>query len=265
MRRHALVPEVAVDLVDAIETAHDEPLEIELRRDAQIQVHVERVVMRDERSCRSAAGNRLHHRRFDLDEPPRVEEVAQRLDDARAEQEHATRIGIDDEVDVSLAVPGLYVLEAVPFLRQRAQSLGEEAPFADADGELSRSRSEQFADGPDVVADVDHDEIREIGELIRARVELDPPRVVHEVQEACLAVVAHRRHASRDTHRLERLQRQVIRGLQTLVQRARPVRHREPVAVRVDAATPEGIALCDGLLERAPFVGHAARSRAHSR
>ena len=82
--RDALVAEDPADLVDAVEAAHDQPLEVELRRDAQVEVHVERVVVGHERPRRRAAGDRLHHRRLDLEEAARVEERADRLDEPRA-------------------------------------------------------------------------------------------------------------------------------------------------------------------------------------
>jgi hypothetical protein len=44
----ALVAEVAVDLEDAVDAADDGALEEELRRDAQVQLGVERVRVRDE-------------------------------------------------------------------------------------------------------------------------------------------------------------------------------------------------------------------------
>src|SRR5207249_2142416 len=47
--RDALVPEVAVDLVDPVQPANDQPLEVELRGHSQVQVGPEGVVMRDER------------------------------------------------------------------------------------------------------------------------------------------------------------------------------------------------------------------------
>jgi hypothetical protein len=75
----AFVAEVAVDFVDAIESADDQPLEIKFGRDAQIQIHVERVVMGHERPRHRAAGDGLHHRRFDLDESVRIECAPHRL------------------------------------------------------------------------------------------------------------------------------------------------------------------------------------------
>ena len=55
-RRHALVAEVAVDLVDALEAADDQALEVQLRRDAQEQVEVERVVVGHERLAAAPPG-----------------------------------------------------------------------------------------------------------------------------------------------------------------------------------------------------------------
>ena len=71
----AFVAEVAVDLVDAVEAADDQALQIELRRDAQEEVHVERVVMGLEGPRRGAAGDLLHHRRFDFEVAALVEEA----------------------------------------------------------------------------------------------------------------------------------------------------------------------------------------------
>jgi len=53
-----LVPEIPVDLEDPFESADGEALQIELRRDTQVEIHVERVVMRHERTRDSRAGDR---------------------------------------------------------------------------------------------------------------------------------------------------------------------------------------------------------------
>ena len=71
--RHALVAEVLAELVDALEAADDEPLEVQLGGDPQVEVAVELVVVRDERPRQRAAVERLEHRRLDLDEALAVE------------------------------------------------------------------------------------------------------------------------------------------------------------------------------------------------
>jgi hypothetical protein len=73
----ALVAEVLADLVDALEPADDQPLQVQLVGDAQVEPHVERVVMRDERPRRGAAVQRLKHGRLHLDVAALVEEAAQ--------------------------------------------------------------------------------------------------------------------------------------------------------------------------------------------
>ncbi len=73
----ALVAEVAPDLVDALEAAHQQALEIQLERDAQVQVLLELVVVGDERARRRAAVERLQDGRLDLQEAVRVQELAQ--------------------------------------------------------------------------------------------------------------------------------------------------------------------------------------------
>ena len=66
--RDPFVAEVAIDLEDALKPADHQPLEIKLGRDAQEEIHIERVVMSDERPRGRAAGHRMHHRRLDFHE-----------------------------------------------------------------------------------------------------------------------------------------------------------------------------------------------------
>src|SRR5205814_8574113 len=42
-RGNAFVTEIAVDLVDAVEPADRQPLQVQLRRDTQIQINVQRI------------------------------------------------------------------------------------------------------------------------------------------------------------------------------------------------------------------------------
>ena len=80
-----LVPADPPDLVDAIEPAHHEALQVQLRRDAELQVEVERVVVRLEGPGRGAARllRLVQGRRLDLEVAARVEEAADRGHDAR--------------------------------------------------------------------------------------------------------------------------------------------------------------------------------------
>ena len=82
--RDALVAEVLRELVHLLQPADDQPLEVELVGDAQIEVRVELVRVRDERLGEPAAVARLEDRRLDLDEALAVEVGANLGDDARA-------------------------------------------------------------------------------------------------------------------------------------------------------------------------------------
>ena len=88
----ALVAEVAADLVDAVESAHDQPLQIQFKADAQVEVLVQLVVMRDKGARRGAAVDRLQDGRLHLQEAFAVEVVAQGAQNRRPCAEQVSRI-----------------------------------------------------------------------------------------------------------------------------------------------------------------------------
>ena len=155
LEAHALVAEVLADLVDAVDAADDAALEVQLGGDAQVEVPLQLVVVRDERPRQGAAVQRLQHRRLDLDEAARVQEVADRLDDAGALHEHLARRVVDHEVEKALAVARLHVGETVELLGHGPQRLAQELPGGDAQGELAPARAHHHALGADEVAQVD--------------------------------------------------------------------------------------------------------------
>ena len=105
--RDALVAEVLADLVDALEPADDEPLQVELGRDAEVEVDVELVRVRDERVRERPAVARLEHGRLDLDEAFAVEVAPDRRDHLRTQEEQLARLVVHEQVEVALAVAGL--------------------------------------------------------------------------------------------------------------------------------------------------------------
>ena len=145
-RRQTLVAEVAVDLVDPLEAADHEALQVQLGRDPQVHLLVERVVVRDERPRGRAARYRLHHRRLDLEEVEGIERIPEVGDDARARAEHLARGLVHDEVDVALAIARLGVGQAMPLVGQRPQRLGQQPHLLHAHRQLARARAEQRQD-----------------------------------------------------------------------------------------------------------------------
>ena len=185
LRGDPLVAEVPVDLEHLLDAADDEPLQIELGRNAHVERHVERVVMRDERARQRAARHRLHHRRLDFEEAARDQKLANRRDDAAAHLEDASRVRVDDQIEIALPIAGLDVLEAVPLLRQRQQALREELQRRRMDAELVGLRPEQVALDADPVAEVEQLEDAEVerGHGILADVDLNARAAVGELQE----------------------------------------------------------------------------------
>ncbi len=175
----ALVAEVLADLVDLLETSDDEALEIELVRDAQVEVGVELVRMRHERLGERTAVARLQNRRLDLDEPARIEVAADGRDELAADEEVAPRFLVDEEIEVALAIAGLRVHDAVVGVGERPPDLGEELELGHRKRRLAAlglRRVPAYAD------DVPQVEV-EASELVRLSQQLDLPAAVDEVEE----------------------------------------------------------------------------------
>ena len=98
---------------------------MQLGRDAQIEVDVERVVVGDEGLGRGAAGDRVQHRRLDFEIAARDEMAAHRGDDPAAPAQGLAAFLVHDQVEIALAVAQLDIGEAVKFLGQRQQRLGQ--------------------------------------------------------------------------------------------------------------------------------------------
>ena len=154
-RREALVAEDPADLEHAVHAADDQPLEVQLEGDAQVQRHVEGVVVGDERLGVGAAGVDVHDRRLDLGVATVTERAAEAGDDLVADVEGAAGLGVDDEVDVALAVPRVRVGQPVPLVGQRAQRLGQQRQVVDLDRQLPGPGRHHGAGDADPVAAVE--------------------------------------------------------------------------------------------------------------
>ena len=183
LERDALVAKVLPDLVHALEAAHDQALEVELGRDAQVEVRVELVVVGRERPREGAAVARLQDRRLDLDEPPLVERAPDRRDDLRAGDERLAGLLVHQEVEVPPAVAQLDVREAVEGVRQRLGVAGEDLDALGEHGGLPAPRLRRTSGDADHVTEVEVDLARD-GDVAD---HLDAARAVDEVEEHELA------------------------------------------------------------------------------
>jgi hypothetical protein len=211
--RDALVAEAPVDLEDALEAADDEALEIQLGRDAQEHLLVERVVVGHERPGVGAAGDRMEHRRLDLDEAVLDHEAADRRERLAARDEARARRLVGDEVDVALAVLLLGVGEAVELVGQWPEALRQQPQPRDLDRQLAGPGLEQRPLGADDVAEVELLELRVrlVADGVDGDAQLDPAGRILQRREARLAhhALEHQATGDRDGDRL-RLERGVV-------------------------------------------------------
>mmetsp|Transcript_16483 Transcript_16483/g.34816 ORF Transcript_16483/g.34816 Transcript_16483/m.34816 type:complete len:265 (-) Transcript_16483:433-1227(-) len=134
---HAFIAEETADLIHPLETAHDKHLQVELGRDAHVQVAVELIVVSDERLGRRAASDHVHHRRLHLKEAAHVEEAPDEVDDLAARAEDVACAAVEDEVQIALAVARLLVGKAIRRLGHHVQARREQLHLRGEDGQLA--------------------------------------------------------------------------------------------------------------------------------
>ena len=193
LERDALVAEVLADLVDALETADDQALEVELGRDPKVERLVEFVVVRLERPGERAAVSRLQDRRLDLDEALVVERAANGRDHPGAEHEVGACVLVHQQVEVAPPVTLLDVGQPVEGVGERRADLAEHLEGVDRQRRLAATRLRRMAGHADDVAEVNVD----LARAVRRAEELDPARAVDQVEEGQLPHVATCKHTAR--------------------------------------------------------------------
>ena len=124
----ALVAERAAQFEDPLDAADAQPLQVELGCDPQVQVEVVGVDVGDERAGVRAAVDLLQDRRLDLEETLADQRLPDGVQDAAARGDQVAGLGVDGQVDVARADPGLRVGEALPLVGQWAQALADQPP-----------------------------------------------------------------------------------------------------------------------------------------
>ena len=152
---NSLVAKDAAHLVDALDAADHQPLQMQFEGDPQEQRNVEGVVVRDERPGRSAAGDRMQDRRIDLVEGPFLQRLADRLDDPAAEEQPVGHPFGVNQVDFAVAQEQFHVLRAVKLLGRLGEGLRQNADAVDEDRHFAGVRETQFAVDADDVAEVE--------------------------------------------------------------------------------------------------------------
>ena len=158
---HTFVAEVTSDLIHSLKSANDQALEVEFGSYTEVHIHVERVMVRDERSCTCSACYGLQNRRFDLGVSGFVKHLAHGTQDSGALEERIFNAIVDDQIDVTLTIALLGIVESVVCHtvlvlddRQRANTLGEHGELLGMHTDFAHLGAEHKALNADKVADV---------------------------------------------------------------------------------------------------------------
>ena len=202
-RINAFVAEYAADLINSLETADNQALEIKLKRNAELDILVKRVIVRFKRACRRAAGIRDEHGGLDLHEPAVVEKSADLAKDLRALDKRIAHLGIDNQVKIPLAVAHIGILQTVKLLRQRLERLGEQRKLLRVDGDLSGLCAEHKALYADNIANVHFLElgIRFFPKIVARNIALNDALLILKFAERRLAHDAFDHHAPGNRYR----------------------------------------------------------------
>ena len=126
---HTFVTEVTVHLKDAVHTTDNCALEVDLGSNTQVEVHIQRVHVRDERTSRSATVDDLEHRSLELDVVAAEEVLTNGTVHCSANTDHIARGRTGDQVELAAAdslvfrKSDFFALGGGPCLWQRTQGL----------------------------------------------------------------------------------------------------------------------------------------------
>ena len=154
MYAKTLVTENSADLVNSFKSADDQPLQIKLKRNSQLQIFVEGVEVGLKGTCGSAARVLHQHGGLDFHKALRVKISSDRGNYARALYECVADLGIYDKVGVSLAVAHIRVCKSVELLGQYLKAFRKKGDAFGVNGDLSRFCFENKADYAHYVADI---------------------------------------------------------------------------------------------------------------
>ena len=199
---HPLVAERPADLENSVEATDDQPLEVELGGDAQVQREVEGVVVSHERPGVGAAGLDVKDRCLHFDEPTVEQCRAEARHDGMTDLEDPSGVGVDGEVGVPLPIANIRVGESMPLVGKRAKRLGEQHEVLDLDGDLAGTGCHHRPGGSDPITSVEGLDVRElfVADHRLGDEQLEVDAAIGDREEHELAGVALEHQAPGDRH-----------------------------------------------------------------
>ena len=198
----AFVSEHPANLVHPLDPTDHQPLEVQLQRDPQVELHIERIVMRRKGPCRGPTCDRMQNGRFRFDEIPRFERAADRVDDLAARQHPLQDAFVVDQVDVPLPQQHLDIPRPMEFFRRLRERLREKRHLRGRDRLLARPRDARLPVDANDVAQIDQfDQLPVVfGKISLGDHHLDATGPVFHMQELELPAVIPQQDTSGDPH-----------------------------------------------------------------
>ena len=151
---NTFVTEVTVDFEYTLEATNHQTLEVQFRRDTQVHVEIQRVMVGDKRTRSGTARDHLHHRRFNFHKAAVHHELANTREDLRAHFKGVAGFIVRDEIQITLTIARFLILQAVEFIRQRTQCFGQQTQLGAVDRQFAGFGFEQFTFRAEDVAEV---------------------------------------------------------------------------------------------------------------
>ncbi len=195
---NAFVAEIAIDLENFVEPAHEQTLQIKLRRDAQIKIETERLVVRAKRFGGRASGDRLQNRRLHLQKTAFFKEAPRFADDGDAFFKDDARTLVGEKIEVTLPVARLDILQPMPFFGERPQSFRQQSEGVRLQSRFTALGEETCSFDANEIADIE--QTKKIDQLrpnfFRVNVNLDAAGSVAQIEKVALPHVSVRGDAA---------------------------------------------------------------------
>lgn len=119
----SFVAEDTADFIDSLHSADKKTLKGKLGSNTEIEVLVQGIMMRNERSGIGAAEDRRKNRGLYFNESILVHEVLDTADNLRAKESNSLAVFVDDKIDVAFPASLLRIAKSMELIRKRMESL----------------------------------------------------------------------------------------------------------------------------------------------
>ena len=123
------VAEYAPDFIDTLQTADNQSFQRQFQRNAELEIFIQRIEMRLERSCCRAACICHEHRCFYFHKSLGIQILTNTADDFRTLDKGVLYFRVHNQIYITLAIADVCVGQAVKFLWQNLQALAQKGYF----------------------------------------------------------------------------------------------------------------------------------------